>query len=71
MENLLSIETIAQLHEAASAASTPTKKDQYIIEMSVITSWIHYVKLIFVLGKVVLINYMMIQAILARLRKHG
>jgi hypothetical protein len=39
--------------------------------MSVITSWIHYVKLVFVLGKVVLINYMLIQAILARLRKHG
>lgn len=40
-------------------------------EESVLKSWLHWFKLIFVFGKVIVICYMLVNAILARLNKFG
>jgi hypothetical protein len=42
-----------------------------MIENQVVKSGLHYCKLIFVFGKIIVVSYMLILAILARLRKMG
>ena len=62
------------LHETSTTinvTATPTKKEQYLLENEVLKSGAHYAKLIFVFGKIVVVCYMLICAILARLRKMG
>lgn len=62
------------LHEtiiAAVATNATTKKEQYQIENNILTSTLHYCKLVFIFGKIVVTVYMLLLAILARLRKFG
>jgi hypothetical protein len=40
-------------------------------EGGLLNSWLHYLKLLIVLALVILISYMLLEAIMGRLRKYG
>jgi hypothetical protein len=42
-----------------------------LAEQGVLSSWLHYLKLLLILVQVLIIGYMLVEAILARLRKYG
>ncbi len=71
MGDYQNLATSMQLNSAVPAVTATTKHEQYLIENTVLTSGLHYCKLVFVFGKIIVVSYMLILAILARLRKFG